>query len=349
MNQDKGRVIQQPIDAKKGEIEFRKKLYEQQVLGQNRFADEFNTNEMIEIVRKRAIKTYDQVKRLQDRGIVTSPYVEIGAERCQRSLVMENQLDSHGAAVDISFHSLQSCDFYGQVMHLGLAPTRICCDANKLPFISDSVPFIFCYETLHHFPDLTPIIREVHRVLAPGGCFFFDEEGFERKIHLTLYDAGKMYSKENRAKGTIRRISDAFFGKMSCNETEHGIIENEKITLGQWKRALSTFEKQLVTMKTGGFRTDLFDRKSFVRTSLHSLLGGEITGCCFKGGTLLDTKRSVEDFIACPSCLENRVEAKLRKRNSSFLCPNCGTNYPSVEGVTFLFSQAILSALYPDI
>ena len=111
-----------------------------------------------------------------------------------------------------------------------------------------------------------------------------------------------------------------------------------------------TFEKQLVTTKTvGSFRTDLLDRSSFVKKSLRLRLGGVITGCCFKGGMLLDTKSSVEDFIACPDCLENRVEAKLRMRNGDFLCSNCGTSYPSIDGVAFVFPHAILSALYPDI
>ena len=350
MNQDEGRVIQQPIDAKKGEIEFRKKLYEQQVLGQHRFADEFNTDEMVEIVCKRVTKTYDQIKKLHDRGIVTSPYVEIGAERCQRSLVMENQLGSHGAAVDISFHSLQSCDFYRQVMHLGLAPTRICCDANKLPFASNSVPFIFCYDTLHHFPDPQPIIEEVHRVLTPGGCFFFGEEPFERKMHIRLYEVGKKYSKENRAKSTIREICDTLFGSASTNETQHGIIENESISLSEWNNLVSIFDKKsVVTRVPLLFEMDLFDRRSHLKRLARYLLGGLVSGYCFKQGTANDIETRIEDSFACPDCLANQTETGLVKAMDAFFCAGCGERYPSLDGIAFLLPYETLITLYPQI
>lgn len=58
-------------------------------------------------------------------------------------------------------------------------PLRLCCDANRLPLRSDAVPFVFCYEFLHHFPELTPVIRKIHRILA-GGTFFFSEEPYHR-------------------------------------------------------------------------------------------------------------------------------------------------------------------------
>ncbi|MGZ4861322.1 MAG: methyltransferase domain-containing protein [Halobacteriota archaeon] len=350
MNEEEGRVIQQPIDAKKGEIEFRKKLYEQQVLGQDRLADELSTDEIVEIVRKRVTETYDQIKKLQDRGVVTSPYVEIGAERCQRSLVMENQLGSRGAAVDISFHSLQSCDFYRQDMRFELAPTRICCDAIKLPFASNSVPFVFCYDTLHHFPDPQPIIEEVHRVLTPGGCFFFGEEPFERKMHVRLYDVGKKYSKENRAKSTRREICDTLFGSASTNETEHGIIENESISLSAWKRLVNIFDKKsIVTRVPLLLEMDLFERRNYLKRFARYMLGGLVCGFCFKQGTAKDLETRIEDSFACPNCLANQTETRLIKEEDTFFCARCGERYPSLDGIAFLIPRKTLNILYPQI
>jgi hypothetical protein len=44
---------------------------------------------------------------------------------------------------------------------------------------------MFCYEFLHHFPSLAPIITEIYCVLSDG-YFFFDEEPFKRVLKLSL-------------------------------------------------------------------------------------------------------------------------------------------------------------------
>lgn len=42
-------------------------------------------------------------------------------------------------------------------------------DAENLPFRSDSVDVVYSFGVLHHTPDTTRAVREVHRVLKPGG------------------------------------------------------------------------------------------------------------------------------------------------------------------------------------
>lgn len=155
-------------------------------------------------------KTSKQISYLKNKGIVVSPYLEIGAARGHRSLVMENELGCEGAASDISFYSLKSCGHYQELFHQQRMPLRICCDANKLPFLTDSVPFIFCYETLHHFPDPEPILKQIYRVLAPGGCLFFDEEPVLRKMHLPLYHTQSIYSKKQLQRNKYMRVFDFF-------------------------------------------------------------------------------------------------------------------------------------------
>jgi len=47
-------------------------------------------------------------------------------------------------------------------------------DAFHLPFQDDSFSFVHSYGLLEHFGDLTPVVREMVRVLGPGGVFFAD-------------------------------------------------------------------------------------------------------------------------------------------------------------------------------
>jgi len=72
---------------KKAEIEFRKKLVQQQVSGAQVLKDEYSSLEIERILKERMDTTFKQVDKLEQQGFVLSPYIEIGAERCQRSLL----------------------------------------------------------------------------------------------------------------------------------------------------------------------------------------------------------------------------------------------------------------------
>jgi SAM-dependent methyltransferase len=340
----------QSLTSQRGEIEFRKKLSQQQVEGERIFNDEFDTNGINKILIGRMQKTSEQMLRLKQAGNVLSPYIEIGAERCQRSLVMENEIGASGAAADISLDMLRSCDHYMNIFNKSKAPLRICCDANRLPFLSASVPFVFCYETLHHFPDPTPVLKEIHRVLTPGGHFFFDEEPFKRTLHLKLYKSKKAYSQESLNAGYIRKIFDYFFSERSCNEIEHGIIENDEIPVRVWKQALSCFgEKKVKLHFLKRFDSDLFDPKDSLKNAIAYLFGGGISGLCRKSGDLLKNDIPLHDLLACPSCLETGQESKLIQKDHSLYCGKCREMFPVSENVIFLFSAKKLEELYPSV
>ena len=341
---------QQSIESQRGEIEFRKKLVQQQAEGKRVFNDELDAEGIEKILYERINKTLEQMILLKKSGVVLSPYIEIGAERCQRSLVMENDLAAEGAAIDISFDMLKSCDYYKEVFNRNKVPLRICCDANDLPFMSNSIPFVFCYETLHHFPDPTPIIEEIHRVLSPGGHFFFDEEPYKKVLHLNLYKGKKVYSKEYLTRSTIKKIFDYFFSKVSCNEVEHGIIENHDIAVSVWKRSLSVFDDKDIALKSiSHINCELVNPKHYIKFLFAYLFGGIILGTCQKSGILKTRDSSIYDSIICPSCLKHGRELKLVKKNFSFFCNACNNHYPIIDGIVFLFSYDKFEELYPEL
>jgi SAM-dependent methyltransferase len=338
-------------DNQKGEIEFRKKLYSQQIENKTIFEDEFDAAGIEKILKVRMEKTRNQMTLLQSKNISLSPYIEIGAERCQRSLVMENDLGLNGgAALDISFDMLKSCNHYQDVFNKPKSPIRICCDANKLPFITGSIPFVFCYETLHHFPEPTPITKEIFRVMLPGGFFFFDEEPYKQVLRLKLYKGRKIYSKKSLDRSIIKKAIDRFFCDRSCNEVDHGIIENDNLSLKLWKQALAPFdEKEIMLSSTTFFQSDLFHPNSKLTYLAAYLLGGNISGVCRKAGLHKDKNRTIFNTLICPSCRELGNEVLLMQENLSFFCPNCSKKYPNIDNVLFLFSYDKFEELYPDI
>jgi SAM-dependent methyltransferase len=342
--------IHQTINNRKGEIEFRKKLTQQQVEGLSLIDNEFNLEEIKNILNERMLKTFEQIKLIKEKGNIISPYIEIGAERGQRSLVMENDLMAEGAAVDISFDMLKSCDYYHKEFGKEKMPLRICCDANNLPFLSNSIPFIFTYETLHHFPSPEPIIKEVHRVSKPGGSFFFDEESFIKVLHLNLYKGKKNFSKEKLTQNYFMRVLDFFFAEMDCNEVDHGIIENINITLSTWKKSLSPYiEKEIKIESVHFFKSSLFNPRNYLKYFINYLLGGSISGICKKSGKDSKKQISIREALICPSCMDNHFESKLTRKESSYSCIKCNNTYPFVDGVLFLFSDYMFKELYPEI
>lgn len=339
----------QSIKAQKGEIEFRKKLVRQQVYGDYIFNDEFNAKGIEKILIDRMKKTYKQMTLLKKSGVALSPYIEIGAERCQRSLVMENDLEAKGASVDISYDVLKSCDYYKDIFNRKKIPLRICCDAYSLPFMSNSIPFIFCYETLHHFPDPNPIVKQIHRVLSPGGNFFFDEEPYKNILHMNLYKSRKIYSKEYLNRGNIMKIFDYFFSKSMCNEVEHGIIENDEISISIWRQTFSIFKEKNIKIKfIKPIESELFNPKSYLKFLLAYSFGGTISGICRKSGFSIERETSLYDILICPSCLKNGRESKLDQENLSFLCNECGSKFPIINGIVFLFSYKKFEEIYPE-
>jgi ubiquinone/menaquinone biosynthesis C-methylase UbiE/uncharacterized protein YbaR (Trm112 family) len=347
---------QQSGKNQKGEIEFRKMLFRQQIDGECIFDDEYDSKNIEKILSERMRKTYKQIGLLKERGVALSPYLEIGAERCQRSLVMENDLEASGAAVDISYDMLKSCAYYKEAFNKSRVPLRVCCDANNLPFMSGSIPFVFCYETLHHFPDPFPIVKEIYRVLSPGGHFFFNDEPYKKILHANLYNAEKLYSnkKINSSKfRKIRNILDIFFSKKTCNEVEHDIVENDDISIKTWKKTLGLFEEKNIKLHSNAIakniNSDLFYPNNYLKFLLAYFFGGDISGICRKSGSLIKNGISIQDVLICPSCSKKGYESKLSQKNTLLVCRKCGNTYPIIDDVVFLFSQNKLEELYPEI
>ncbi|HZL56305.1 MAG TPA: class I SAM-dependent methyltransferase [Bryobacteraceae bacterium] len=57
-----------------------------------------------------------------------------------------------------------------RLAYYGLSSDLRVADAEKLPFADDSFDIVYAYGVLHHSPDTTKAIREVYRVLRPGGA-----------------------------------------------------------------------------------------------------------------------------------------------------------------------------------
>src|SRR5205807_240695 len=133
-------------------------------------------------------------------------------------LVVANDFGGTGVAADISYHQLATMEHFSRLFGRPALPMRICCDANHLPFRSNSFPFVFAYQFLHHFPNIAPIINEVHRVQSRG-YFYFDEEPFKRIMRLVLYrQKAKIYSQQVLSRNRYLSLIESFISESESDE-----------------------------------------------------------------------------------------------------------------------------------
>ena len=343
----------QSIDNLRGEVTFRRKLARQHVTGETLLPDYYGKEEHDMILAERVETTVQDVGRLEKRGKL-SPFIELGAERCQRSLVLTNDFNAQGFSVDISFDQLKTAEHFARVLGRPKLPLRVCCDVNRLPFRSHSFAFAFCYEFLHHFPSPVPILREAHRILSDG-MFFFSEEPFKRPKVILYRQRHKMYSKSALRKSKAMQFIEKFLSEEYCDEREHGILENSDIPLKEWIAAASIFNEKEVCISSLGNKicSKLGDRVR-IRNLPNMLLGGGISGVCMKK----DLRPLVEpddllNLLLCPDCMakaeyQEAGQPSLVRAASRLECSVCQSTFPVVDGVMFLLPKGLFRELYPD-
>jgi len=345
----------QTIENLRGEIEFRGKLARQHVTGEVLFPDYYDMEEHNQILFERVQATFQKMSELKDLGVHFSPFLELGAERGQRSLVLTNDFSAEGVAIDISFHQLATTEHFTKLFHREKLPLRICCDANHLPFKNNSFPFIYCYQFLHHFPSPKPVMDEIFRVLS-NGYFYFDEEPFKRVLKLNLYkQSTKIYSKRAFRKNKYVNLIEGFISEAYCDEVEHGIIENNDISLTEWSTALSIFDDYDVNLFSIYNITSKLGNRIHLGNVLNILLGGRIAGLCRKKtGVERNSQINLLNLLACPDCQIPSSNGSfdrpsLVELSGSYKCTQCGFTYPCKEGIIFLLPKDELQQLYPDV
>jgi len=336
----------QSLKNKLGEISFRQNITSPQTRKKFKYKNELDFRQRLKELKKRIKKSHFDFKNLQKKGLDLSFYLEIGAENCQRAMILEEKFKAKGFATDISLESLKGAKDFLKPLGFKKLPQRIVCDASNLPFLNSSIPFIFCYQTLHHFPNPKPVLKEIYRVLAPNGSFFFSEEPVKQTLNLPIWRRPTVLRPWERLLKYVGILP--FISRIGKTEVEYGILE-ETFSLTIWQRALDVFDYAEVKIEPypkGPQSTIKKNGKDWLKPKFPTnvfifLLGGGISAICQKRAGLVKPKQNlISSFLCCPKC-KQKLESKDR-----FYCKKCNIHYPKITNIPILLKPQDLKKLY---
>lgn len=331
---------------KLAEVTFRRLLVDQHTGKKSYFPGQPDKETILKELLNRNVKTARDFSAILKQDIPLNPFLEIGAEKCQRSLYLVNELGLTGFAGDISFHSLASADYFRKMLHYKKMPLRISLDANRLPFRDNCLPFVFFYETLHHFPDPKPILDETYRVLHSDGYVFFAEEPVKQLFNLRLWR--RDYNLTGFEKMLKFFLLLPFFSTIGKSEVAHGILE-ETFWLDTWEKSLSKYATAQAELKPfflgKAVRLKKNRRGKWLKPNpLTSLLlaiqGGGIKALAQAQKRAVRNIRSSHpaDLFACPTCVNRSPLVEMRL---GFKCPKCAGVYRYKNNVLILLPKQI--------
>ncbi|MCH7951960.1 methyltransferase domain-containing protein [Patescibacteria group bacterium] len=331
-------TYKQPISAKRGEIRFRDKLSDQHFGTKTAFPQEYTSQEMIRVLVEKTRRVREDFAKLNREGVALSPFLDIGAGYGQASLLLENEFSAQGFASDLASKPLLTMNESAKRLGFSRLPHAVVFDAESIPFPNQSFAFVFCYQTLHHFPHPLAVTREIARVLKPGGVFFFAEEPVAQSFNLPLWHRPtKLRWWEKALKATLIL---PFISRIGKTEIDHGILE-EAFPLSVWKEALTPFAKFETELKPFPFGPKgSLERNNGLNRLFLFFLGGGITGVARKKAS---QAKPTKPHFACPTC---RRHPRLSKKNGALICPNCGDTFPVTDSIPILIKKKLRKKLY---
>jgi len=283
-----------------------------------------------------------------------SPFLEIGANAGHTSYMLANRFGADGYALDISADALRHGRYLRTAWNLHRSPVLVAGDATRLPFRDSSIAFVAGFQMLSQFLDIDAVLREVHRVLAPGGVYFFAEEPIRRILTLRFYRAPypeQMNGLERALHrwGLLDYIAADVIG--AWQEESFGIRQNHRYGLRDWLAIIGRYfpESRVLTFpRVSGWANRLVAGLlrlylGYTDARAARFLGGTLAALCRKPGSP-PAQLSLEQALACPDCL-----SALPWDDRELRCPSCGFAAPLEDGVFNLLPSKLREELYPGV
>jgi len=114
--------------------------------------------------------------------------VELGAGQGWASCIIKHLfIDSKVYTTDLCIDAIKSLHKWEKIFNVTIDKSYAC-RSNELPFEDNSIGLVFCYQAAHHFSEQKKTIKEIHRILKPGGiCLYLREPSCRKYIYPLAY------------------------------------------------------------------------------------------------------------------------------------------------------------------
>jgi SAM-dependent methyltransferase len=291
----------------------------------------------------RADTMLTDLKWLNQKGVLFSPFLEIGAGSVQRSAALINNYPVLGAATDISQNSLQDAPVVLSMLNYDRSPLLICCDAHHIPFLPNSFKFVFAYQALHHFENPVPVLAECYRVLAKDGHIFFNEEPMDSSFRRLLRGKRLLSHPPTKMQKLGHKLGvEKLFWDDGTLERSLGMIE-ARYDLDLWREALKPFTI-IDIMVNNKLRIHSDLQKPILNSLLSGFIGGNVKGLCIKkDGEVI--KHDFRERLMCLDCNSTHITPI---NDAQISCKNCNRIYPVSVGVIRMLPKQLERELYPE-
>lgn len=226
----------------------------------------------------------------------------------------------HGLRMVVSDINEYALDVSRQrVRKFGLkSPWFVACDAHHLPFADASFSAVTVIEALHHFSDYGQALREIHRILKPGGRLYSTEPN-------ALNPLRRLSEVRDRLRGTIEKSFTVGQLRRLC--TDAGF---EKIDIKPFAVGRSSWKLKEVPL----YRRPIAQFHGWLAVNVPQLFAGHAILVQKAGVLECDATSTPFDHLQCP---KNREP--LRLEAGRWVGSAGGLSYPDMDGIPVLIAE----------
>lgn len=230
---------------------------------------------------------------------------------CQRGLrIVVSDINEY--ALDVSRQ---------RVRKFGLkSPWFIACDAHHLPFADASFSAVTVIEALHHFSDYGQALREIHRILKPGGRLYSTEPN-------ALNPLRRASEIRDRLRGTIEKSFTVGQLTRLCTEAGFAKVEVKPFAIGR-----STWKLKEVPL----YRRPLAQFHGWLAVNVPRFFAGHAIFAEKAGVLECDATSEPFESIRCP---KNGEPLRLDVDRKCWVGASGGLRYPDMDGIPVLIAD----------
>ena len=231
-------------------------------------------------------------------------------------------LSQRGVRIVVSHINEYALDVSRQrVRKFGLkSPWFIACDAHHLPFADASFSAVTVIEALHHFSDYGHALREIHRILKPGGRLYSTEPN-------ALNPLRRLSEVRDRLRGTIEKSFTVGQLKHLCVDAGFAKVDIRPFAIGR-----SSWKLKEVPL----YRRPLAQFHGWLAVNVPRFFAGHAITAVKAG--ILDADSLSEPFTQF-RCPKNGEPLRLDPATGRWSGGAGGWSYPDLDGIPVLIAE----------